>query len=158
MLEGSALSQWVNESSWGYYSILAVHAVGMAAVVGGTMILCLRILGFAKGLPVVALERLRLVAWGGFLINAISGLIILCSNGVKLLSDWTFQTKMACIVLGGFALWALWRAIDPNKNDGRYEYGLQAKLIASVTLLLWFGAVIAGRYVAYSLDGGLFGD
>jgi hypothetical protein len=152
MLEGSALSQWVNESSWGYYSILAVHAVGMAAVVGGTMILCLRILGLAKGLPVVALERLRLVAWGGFLINAISGSIIFCSNGVKLISDWTFQTKMACIVLGGFALWALWRTIDPNKNDGGYEYGLQAKFIAFVTLVLWIGAVLAGRYVAYSLD------
>jgi hypothetical protein len=126
----------------------------MAAVVGGTMMLCLRVLGCAKGLPVAALERLRLVAWGGFLANAISGSIVFCSNGVKLLSTWTFQLKMACILLGGFALWMLWRTIDPNKSDGRYEYGLQAKTIAFVTLFLWIAAIVAGRYVAYTNDGG----
>ena len=151
MLSDSPLSAWLNESTWGYYSMLAVHAVGMAAVVGGTFMLCLRVLGFANGMPVYDLERLRLVAWGGFISNAISGGIIFCSNGPRLVGNYMFQIKIASIILGGVVLWALWRSIGANRMEPAFAYGAQAKSIAVGTLFFWTLAIVTGRYIAYTM-------
>lgn len=152
MLSESPLSAWLNESTWGYYGLLAVHAVGMAAVVGGTFMLCLRVLGFAQGMPVSDLERLRLVAWGGFFANAVSGAIVFCSNGPRLVGNYMFQIKIASIVLGGVALWGLWRSIGPNRLEPAFAYGGSAKSIAVGTLFFWTLAIVAGRYIAYTLS------
>ncbi len=154
MLSDSPVSAWVSESTWTYYGMLAVHAVGMAAVVGGTFMLCLRVLGFGQGMPVADLERLRLVAWGGFFANAISGAILFCSNGPRLVANNMFQIKIASIILGGVALWGLWRAIGPNRLEPVFVFGGQAKSIAIGTLFFWTVAIVTGRYIAYTINFG----
>ncbi|MES1203490.1 MAG: hypothetical protein ABUS57_18795 [Pseudomonadota bacterium] len=149
-LEETPTSQWLVESTWAYYSMLALHAIGMAAVVGGTIMLCLRVLGFSSSMALADLERLRLIAWGGFFINALSGSILFAANGVKLAANSMFQLKIASIILGGVALWALWRAIGPHKEPG-HRYNATTKAIAWGTLFFWILAIVAGRYIAYTM-------
>jgi hypothetical protein len=48
-------------------------------------------------------------------------------------------------------LWALWRLVAPNKADPTYDYGFKAKAAALVTIALWIGAIVSGRYIAYTL-------
>ena len=50
-LETSGVATWVNESLWGYPIVLTSHAIGMAIVVGMVTVIDLRILGYAKRIP-----------------------------------------------------------------------------------------------------------
>jgi hypothetical protein len=148
------LSVWALQSSWVYYSLLAVHAIGMAGVVGSTYMLCLRVLGYAQGVAVADIGRLRAVAWAGFLANAISGVMLFCCDAVTLAFNGTFQIKMISIVLGGIAVWVLWRTVgrDPSQEDSYFTYGAGAKAIAITTFAFWTAAIIFGRHIAYTID------
>ena len=153
-LAASSLSMWVLTSKWGYYGLLVVHAIGMAGIVGSTFMVCLRVLGLARGVIITDLGSLRAVAWGGFLANAISGVILFFSNGPALVQNGTFQIKMLSIVLGGIALGVLWRVLnrDPGKDDPNTAYGAFAKAAAIATFAFWTIAIIFGRDVAYTLE------
>jgi hypothetical protein len=153
-LVASPLSEWVLQSSWVYYSFLAVHAIGMAGVVGGTFMLCFRVLGYAKGVAVADIGRLRAVVWGGFVINAVSGAILFGTDAAQLAFNLTFQVKMISVVLGVVGLWVLWQTVgrNPNKEDPYFSYGSMAKVFAVVTFAFWTSAIIFGRHLAYTLD------
>lgn len=153
-LTATPLSMWVLESSWGYYGLLSVHAIGMAGIVGSTFMLCLRVLGYARGVRVSDLARLRSLALWSFVANFVSGAIIYCSNAVQLTQNFTFQVKIISIVLGGIALGILWRMIQKSagKDDPDYAFGIAIKVVAVATLLFWTIAIIFGREIAYTLE------
>lgn len=153
-LAESPFSIWVMQSTWGYYLLLACHAVGMAGVVGSTFVLCLRVLGFGNGLVVSDLGNLRHIAWGGFILNLISGVILFCGSAPQMAVNATFQYKMISIVLGGIALWVLWRMINQStgKDNPDFSYSLGARFVALATLGFWTTAIIFGRDIAYSLE------
>jgi Na+/H+-dicarboxylate symporter len=65
-LQNLPLSEWVQTSDYGFPLLLAAHSIGLAGVVGVLVILNLRVLGFAGGIPIAALSRLMPVAWIGF--------------------------------------------------------------------------------------------
>ena len=153
-IENSALGQYVLGNTLLFYSLLSVHAIGMAAVVGGSVMLSLRVLGFAVGVPVVGMEPLKKVAAWGFVANAGSGVLIYTSNATQLTVLWTFQLKMLSIVLGGLLLWILWRLIEPGKDDPVHVFGIKAKLAAGATIFFWTAAIVSGRYIAYTLPMG----
>jgi hypothetical protein len=153
-LAEAPLSIWVMQSSWGYYILLAIHGIGMAAVVGSTFMLCVRVLGLGKGIVVADLGDLKRVAWGGFVINLISGVILFCGSAPQMAINATFQYKMISLVLGGIALWLLWRMV--NQSQGREEpdfsFSAGIKVVALVTFAFWTGAIIFGRDIAYTLE------
>lgn len=65
-LEENALSTSVRESRLLYPTILALHSVGMAFLVGLSAAIDLRILGCAPRLPLAPMERFFPVMWLGF--------------------------------------------------------------------------------------------
>ena len=153
-LADAPFSMWVMQSTWGYYALLALHAIGMAGVVGSTFILCFRVLGFGGGLVVSDLGNMRHVAWGGFILNLISGVILFCGSAPQMAVNATFQYKMISIILGGLALWFLWRMINQSagKDDPDFSYGAGTRVVALATLAFWTTAIVFGRDIAYSLE------
>src|SRR5213075_3344629 len=78
-LENTALSVWIRESPslWAFPFILIVHAWGMGFLAGSNAAVDLRILGFAPKVPLPAMGQFYPVMWFGFVINAISGTLLL---------------------------------------------------------------------------------
>ena len=150
-LPGTAVSQFILGSTYAYYGLLAVHALGMAAVVGGSIFLSLRVLGYARGVALSALELLTSIAGWGFVANAASGILLFTTNADKLTTLWTFQIKIISILLGGLTLWVMWREVAPHKSEPEYNYDLKAKIAALLTITLWSSAIVSGRYIAYTL-------
>lgn len=72
-LEASGLGDWVRRSYVGYPTMIASHAIGMAVMVGLSVIFALRVLGRFRDIPYTALQRFLVLAWVGFAINFISG-------------------------------------------------------------------------------------
>jgi hypothetical protein len=153
-LADAPFSIWVMQSAWVYYALLALHGIGMAGVVGSTFMLCLRVLGFAKGVVVADLGNLSRVAWTGFIINLISGIVLFCGSAPQMAVNATFQYKMISIVLGGIALWLLWRTV--NRSQGKeipyFSYSFGAKFAALATFSFWTTAIVFGRDIAYTLE------
>ena len=68
--------------------LLVAVAAGLAAV------LDLRILGVARGVPLVEFGRFRPVLWGGFWVNAVSGVLLLVGYPTKALTNPVFYLKL----------------------------------------------------------------
>ncbi len=162
-LQDLPVSEWVQTSDYGFPLLLAAHSIGLAGVVGILVILNLRILGYAEGIPIAALSRLMLVAWLGFIINALSGFLLFMANATRLVTNWAFIVKMSAVLLGGILTWMLWRTlqrrgekivVESAKAAGPMTYTItrSAQIVARISLGVWFAAILFGRIIAYVMD------
>jgi hypothetical protein len=194
-IENSGFGIWVRESGslWSYPTIIFLHSLGLAFLVGMNVALDLRLLGFAPGLPIAPLDRLFPIMWAGFWINTASGLALLVADASTMAVNPIFYAKMACIAGAVAILVALRRqvraasvksaaanavharpagawggagvasppsakAVSSSASDGD-DRGLpshittpilwRGQLLAAASLLLWAGAITAGRLTAY---------
>ncbi|PWT85788.1 MAG: hypothetical protein C5B57_02335 [Blastocatellia bacterium] len=140
---------WARESDsvWGYPTILFLHTFGLSLLVGFTAALDCRVLGFAEHLPLAPLERFFRFIWIGFWINAISGVALLIMTPTKLFNP-AFAWKMAFIGLGVVNTLYLRRLAFRNPSS-TIGVTATAKALAATSLVVWGGAITAGRLMAY---------
>jgi hypothetical protein len=157
-LEGSALGVWTRESPsiWAYPTILTLHTVGLGILVGANAIIDFRLLGFAPRLPLAALAPLYRFMWAGFTINAVTGVLLFVSNATTKARQPIFYVKLALIALALVLTAAIRktmprdhaRSADPSADPPADPRPAPTRL-AAMSLLLWTGAIAAGRLMAY---------
>jgi hypothetical protein len=151
-LEGTALATWTRESPsiWAYPTILTLHTVGLGVVVGASAVIDFRLLGFAPRISLPALSPLFRVILYGFLLNAVTGCILFMADATAKSRQPVFYIKLTLI---GLALWNMAAVRRLMLNDpGRGTAGVSSsrrKSLAVLSLLLWAGAITAGRLMAY---------
>ena len=150
-LETTALGEWVAYSMWGYPISLALHALGMATVVGITAVICLRLLGFPKTLPLKLLARFFPLMMAGMILNAVTGIVLFLGGASTLFYNLAFQLKIAAIVLGLVMIRFLHSAVlKPFAQGGEQHITAPAKLLTMAIILVWWLSVIlSGRLIAY---------
>jgi len=150
-LEQTSLSVWVRESPsvWAYPSVLLFHTIGMTLCVGVAAGINVRILGVAPDLRLAPLARFFPILWTGFWINAATGVVLLMQDATTKLTNPAFFVKMVFIALAIVNLRMIRARIfgDPRIDEG--PLARSAKVLAAVSLLLWLGAITAGRLLAY---------
>jgi hypothetical protein len=157
-LSRTAPAVWARESEsiWAYPTILFLHTLGLGLLVGFTTAIDFRILGFSSRLPLAPMGRFFRLVWIGFWINALSGTALLVMAPAKLLNP-TFAVKMACIGLGVVtALWIKREVFPSGLGTGPSDtagVSTLARFLAISSLLLWAGAITAGRLMAYIGNG-----
>ena len=155
-VEALPVSQAILTSIWLHPFLLAGHSVGMGVVVGLIFMLNLRVLGYLPLIPVSAFGRLLWLGWAGFALNALTGVLMLMAYAHTLATNWTFQLKMVCIVLGGVSIWVLSRSVrSAQAQQGEQVFTVSAKWLAVASLLFWIGAVTMGRLIAYTAPEGV---
>lgn len=150
-LQTTAVARVVAETLWGYPLLETMHTLGMAMLVGSLGLINLRVLGFKPELPLVGTQTLLPLAWIGFTINAFSGVALFTSDAVYFFNSYTFRIKLLLIVLGGINAALLGRRVfrEPAMGNGAVAT-TGAKWIAATSLVFWFGAIVAGRLIAYT--------
>ena len=85
-------------------------------VVGMSAIVDLRVLGFARRLPMAPLERYFPVIWAGFWASAISGAILFAADATSKIVSPLFGVKMLAIVFGVLTMVVIRRTVfrDPS--------------------------------------------
>jgi hypothetical protein len=150
-LDDTPLSHWVAETTWVYPTLETTHTIGMALLIGSLGLVDLRVLGFKPELPLLETQRLLPLAWLGFTLNAISGTLLFISDSVMFYSSYTFRIKIALIILGGINAALLGQKVfQPASAGATSPPTVGAKWIAGTSLVFWFGAIIAGRLIAYT--------
>jgi len=149
-LEASAFSTWVRESPsvWAYPTILTLHTLGLGVLVGTNWMVDLRVLGFARALPLSILSRAFPIMWAGFWVNAVSGVLLFAADPNK--ATVLFMWKLAIIAAGVALIIALKRRLY-GRGTAMDAAGLGVKAIAVVSLALWIAAIATGRWMAYAV-------
>jgi hypothetical protein len=142
----------VAESLWGYPLFETMHTIGMAMLIGSLGLINLRVLGYKPELPLAGTKQLLPLAWLGFTLNAISGSLLFTSNAVEFFNSYTFRIKIVLIILGGLNAALLGRRIFRDAVAGAPPAAQppSTKWIAATSLAFWFGAICAGRLIAYT--------
>jgi hypothetical protein len=149
-LENNPLSTSVRESALLYPTILMLHSVGMAILVGVNSMVALRLLGVAPGLPLASMDRLFPVMWSGFWLNLATGLVLLAAAATKHLRDPVMYFKLALIAAAVVNIHFTRNSAFRGRaaSDTRPVRG-GVKLLAAASLASWLLAVTSGRLTAY---------
>jgi len=150
-LEATALATWARESPsiWAYPTILTLHTVGLGVVVGASAVIDFRLLGFAPRISIPSLSPLfRFMLWA-FLLNAATGIVLFMSEATTKVQQPIFYVKLTLI---GLALWnttVVKRGIERDGPVGAPLNSRRYRRLAILSLVLWTGAITAGRLMAY---------
>ena len=149
-LEGSAFSTWVRESPsiWAYPTILTLHTVGLGVLVGANWMVDLRVLGFARAIPVSVLSRAFPMMWAGFWLNALTGALLFAGDPTTKGTTAVFMWKLVMVAIGVMLMMALKRKLYGREIDGSAA-SAGVKALAATSLVLWIAAIAAGRWMAY---------
>jgi hypothetical protein len=149
-LERSGVATWIRESPsiWGYPTILTLHTVGLAVLVGANWALDLRLLGVARQIPLTTLEQSFRVMWIGFWINALSGVALFAADATTKGTTSVFMWKLGLIAVGVVVI-ALLKKIVYGQGVAPVA-GPAARTLAAVSLALWVVAIALGRWMAYA--------
>lgn len=151
-VEATALATWLRESAsiWAYPTILTLHTVGLAVLVGASAVLDIRVLGFGTAIPLEALAKSFRVMWIGFWINAVSGAVLFIAEATSDGASTVFRWKLGIIALCVVNIWLIRRAVYPAVGPATAA-GVVPKLLAASSLVLWVVAIALGRWMAYAV-------
>ncbi len=152
-LEQNGFGVWMRESPslLAWPTVIVLHTVGLAFLVGSSVAIDLRILGVAPRMVLAPMERFFFVAWLGFWVNAASGVALLVAFPRQEFTHPFFYIKMACVGLGIACIPLLKKQVfrDPSLDEGPIP--MKGKVLAVASIVFWLGAITAGRYLAYTL-------
>ena len=150
-LENLSFSMWVKDAPtiWAFPTILVLHTIGMGIVAGGATMLSLIVLGFWPAVPRKPFMRVFPYMWAAFWLNAVTGTMMLIADATTKLTMLDFYIKMALVFTGIFLMSRMRREIfeDPQLDDAPVSG--KAKMLAWASMACWFGAITAGRLMAY---------
>jgi hypothetical protein len=109
----------------------------------------LRILGFAPRLRLAPMEKFYPVMWWGFAINALTGVILLAASASTIAISGVFWTKMVLILLAVVDLQVIRNRIFRDPLLDKRPVPMNDRVLALLSILLWTGAITAGRLIAY---------
>ena len=102
--------------------------------------------GVAPAVPIREMRRLLPILWAGFWLNAASGVLLLIGYPTKALTNPVFYLKLLCIAAGMVLMSRLRRRVVPEKKPA----SPQGKVMAALSLIVWAGAIVSGRLLAYT--------
>lgn len=139
------------ESKWGWPTIESTHFVGLSLLVGAVWIFDLRLLGFAKRIPIAALHKF--VPWGvlGYLINVCTGFMFYVSAPDQYTYNPAFQLKVLCMIIAGLNVIVFYATTASHvKRVGLDEpVPIAGQIMAAISLSAWTGVIIFGRLITF---------
>lgn len=144
----------LHESLFMYPIIESVHVLTLCLFVGMTMIMDLRLTGFAlRRVPVgVVVERLQPWIFVGFFIMVVSGVLLFYAIPVRSYQNIFFRTKVVFLILAGLNAAAFHTGVFATvaKWGQDAEPPSRARLAGIASLVLWAGIIVTGRMIAYN--------
>ena len=149
-LEETSLARWVGESLWAYPFLLSLHVTGLAILAGVFIMLDMRLLGSFRQIRIDSLLPAVRFAWVGFVLNAISGVLLFTSQASYFITNRPFLAKISMIFIGVILAAVIQRRLrDARVASGASTISSGTKAIAAASLAMWIGAIVTGRLIAY---------
>ena len=154
-IEGSTLNLWVLNTQWVWPVMEILHFIGLSLLLGGLLIVDLRLIGCFRKINIQAVQTLLPLAVAGFLINFVTGIGFFLGDPTRYAINVGFQLKMVLIGLAGLnTLWFI-KTIRPSTIQWPPDHVTSgpARATGLISLALWFGVLLLGRLIPYVGSG-----
>lgn len=150
-LENTGIANAIRTIPWLYPAFETGHYIGLSLLVGGIMLIDLRVLGFAPSLPLKSMIGLLPFVWVGFVMNVITGSLLFIYGATSFGTNGAFWLKMGFMALAG--LNALAFDLSVRRSRGAWVAAERPPAIvkgfATASLVFWLCVVTTGRWMAY---------
>ena len=150
-LEGTQISWVMMNVRWAWPLCESIHFIGLSLLLGTIGFFDLRLLGFARQVPLAALHRLIPLGVAGFAMNAATGFCFLAGAPDQYFINDAFQVKVAFFLVAGINVAAFYltmfkkvRAVGPGEHAPLF-----ARVIGGMSLCCWIGVMTAGRLLTF---------
>ncbi|HEY4210609.1 MAG TPA: DUF6644 family protein [Steroidobacteraceae bacterium] len=155
-------SQWLGATSLGtavaedwFPKVECVHVIALATVVGTIFLVDTRLIGMTSTQLTFRHISSRLLpwTWAGFILAAITGFMLFASNSVAYYENGAFRLKLLLMILA--ALNMLYFELITFRNVATWDTAAKppfaARLAGVLSLALWCGVIMTGRWIGFSL-------
>jgi hypothetical protein len=148
-LQDLPFSMWIagSESLLSFPLVLFLHSVGMGLSAGTAYVVCMRLVGVGRPLPVSSLRVLFKIFWGGFFLNLVTGSILFAAHATTTGYVPMYYAKLTLIAVGMVLSVPIRRFVDGERSDGVIPG--RVKGLAVLSLLVWTAVITTGRLIAY---------
>lgn len=146
--EETSLATIIRQSYWLYPGLEIIHIIGIALMVGAAFMFDLRLLGYAKAIPLDQLGG-HLLSWSqrGLWLILPSGLLLFITNAESLGNSPVFWIKISMILIGGLNALIFHQIFKKNSTRDPLPYSF--KITALVSIFVWISVITCGRLLAY---------
>lgn len=150
-LSTSAMNHVVMDNAVVFPALEMAHFVGLSVLFGSLLVVDLRIIGFAKHLPLDKVSLFLRFAVIGFVINFISGALFVIGDPGRYLVNIAFWLKMFTIGLAGLNTVFFILHVKPKlyRSFAGQQLTNRARLVAWLSLILWLIVIVLGRFIPY---------
>ena len=148
--EASGIGETIRKSSWLFPVIEAIHLLGLGVIGGAVLVVDLRLLGLGLKRQSTAQLTRDAQPWlvGSLVLMIITGGLLFLSEAIKCYYHDAFWFKMSCLFLAIFFTFTIQRKVIMT-DESRLR-PLWSKVVAVVSVLLWAGVGIGGRWIGFS--------
>jgi hypothetical protein len=153
-LQKTSLALNIRDSLLLFPLLESTHVIGLAVVVGTVVIIDLRLLGLATTHRSFSRLGADTLPWtlGGFAVAAITGALMFTTNATVYFHNAWFRAKVLMMVLA--AINALAFELTARRKIGEWDLARSAppaaRVIATVSLVIWIGVIVAGRMIGFT--------
>lgn len=152
-LQNTSFGTAIRVSPWLFPFIESFHIVGLALLIGSVVRLDVRLLGMYSNSSVTEIAKTTMPwAWGGLVLAVTTGSCLFSSEAAGLYINRAFRLKLLMLALLGINA-AVYELLT-RRNIKQWDVGkatpIFAKMTGIVSLTLWVGVVVAGRWIAYA--------
>ncbi len=151
-VESLSYSTFVRESGslWAFPMYLFMHTLGMAIMVGCATMISFALLGiWPKGVPIKPLSKLFPIMWVAFFVNLFTGVSIFFKDANSYGHNWDFYMKLVFVVAGIILMRRMQTTLPKDAQLDKGPVPGHLKSLATLSILCWFLAIVAGRLIAY---------
>ena len=129
----------------------SIHFIGLSLLLGTVGLFDLRLLGFARHIPIAALHRLIPLGVAGFAMNAATGICFLAGTPDQYFINAAFQAKVLFFLVAGLNVAAFYLTTFRTVREVKAgeQAPLFARVIGGVSLCCWIGVMTAGRLLTF---------
>ena len=157
LLEWMGSTSWsiaLRESQYVWPLLESTHVLTLCLFVGTAFITDLRLLGWTmKQIPVSHVTG-RLLPWTrmGFVLMAVTGVLIFYSDPVRYYHNLFFRIKVILLIVAAINIYVFHAGIHRRVAQWDLDINLprEVRVAGAVSLLVWAFIVIAGRMIAYN--------
>jgi len=148
-LQDLPFSMWIagSESLLSFPLVLFLHSIGMGISAGSAYVVCMRLVGVGRPLPVSSLRVFFKIFWGGFFLNLVTGSILFAAHATTTGYVPMYYAKLALIAVGMMLSVPIRTFVDGETSDGIIPGRIKG--LAVLSLLVWTGVITTGRLIAY---------
>ena len=148
--EKSAIGESIRNSQWLFPVIESVHLLALVLIAGAVLVVDMRLFGLGlRRQPVAQLAR-DAQPWliGGLIVMLTTGFLLFLSEAIKCYYSAAFAVKMTSLLLAMVFTFTVRRKVALADEDRVSPFW--SRLVAVVSVALWSGVGIGGRWIGFS--------